>query len=195
MRTIAHIMALSVLLSVAACSSLSPSTTPSHAPSVQQRASTLERSGRFALTATYGNNQRDAVQGSFTWHERDGRLQLDLRNPMGSTLARVYTQGQQAVLVYSDGRQEQAKTPDDLVTQVLGSPVPVAGLRDWMQGLPAAQQAVHNPRYDSAGRLEQVEQDGWRVSLQRYDELGPRLLQLHRHEASRSISVRLVIDQ
>ncbi|XOT98020.1 lipoprotein localization factor LolB, partial [Alcaligenes pakistanensis] len=39
------------------------------------------------------------------------------------------------------------------------------------------------------------EQSGWRVTLSRYDEQGPRLLQLNRHEASRSISVRLVVDQ
>lgn len=174
------------------CSSIPPQS--GVAAVTQVRQAHLERSGRFALSVMHSNNQQDAVQGGFSWQENDGRLQLDLRNPMGTTLARVYTEPTQAVLVYSDGRQEVAASPDALVDLILGSPVPVSGLRDWMQGIAAASMPITAQRYDEQGRLSQFEQAGWRVNLQRYDDLGPKLLQLNRHEASRSISVRLVID-
>lgn len=183
---------LSLLLVLQGCSGLPANRDGAAVSPVRQ--SHLERSGRFALSVTHSSNQQEAVQGGFSWQEANGRLQLDLRSPMGSTLARVYAEPTRAVLEYSDGRQEVAASPDALVELVLGSPVPVSGLRDWMQGITDDAVAVSAQRYDEQGRLSQFEQAGWRVSLQRYDELGPKLLQLNRHEASRSISVRLVID-
>src|SRR3546814_9254470 len=61
-------------------------------------------------------------------------LTLDLTNPLGNTLARVSVLPGLATLTRSNGEREQAAHPDALVEQVLGSPMPVAGLRDWLQG-------------------------------------------------------------
>lgn len=178
---------------LAGCASVPATDRPTQAQAAVR--DQLQRSGRFALSVTHSNQQQEAVQGGFSWYEKNGFLQLDLRNPMGSTLARVTAGPQGAVLVYSDGRQEQAASADALVDILLGSPIPVSGLRDWMRGQVAPAAPVQNERHDTAGALNQFEQDGWRVSLQRYDSVGPRVLQLNRHEPSRSISVRLIVDQ
>ncbi|MGE8547630.1 MAG: outer membrane lipoprotein LolB [Alcaligenes sp.] len=154
----------------------------------------LSRAGRFALSVTHGNGQVEAVQGGFAWRDDGRQLILDLTNPLGNTLARVWVLPDRAILERSDGTRESASHPDALVEQVLGSPVPVAGLRDWLHGRSAAAPALQQ-RLDEQQHLSSFEQSGWRVGLSRYDEQGPRLLQLNRHEASRSISVRLVVDQ
>ena len=156
--------------------------------------SALSRSGRFALSVTHASSQVEAVQGGFSWRDDGRKLMLDLSNPLGNTLARVWVLPGQAMLERTDGSQEVASHPDALVEQVLGSPVPVAGLRDWLHGR-TGPSAVQNQRLDEQQQLSSFEQSGWRVTLSRYDEQGPRLLQLNRHEASRSISVRLVVDQ
>lgn len=163
-------------------------------PSTAKADSSLTRSGRFALSVNYANGQVQAVQGGFAWRDDGRNLMLDLSNPLGNTLARVWVLPGQAVLERTDGSQEVASHPDALVEQVLGSPVPVAGLRDWLHGR-AGQSDVQHQRLDEQQNLSSFEQSGWRVTLSRYDEQGPRLLQLNRHEASRSISVRLVVDQ
>lgn len=154
---------------------------------------TFERTGRFALTVNHAGGGQEAVQGGFAWHDTGRVLTLDLANPLGSTLARVTVEPGRATLLRSNGEREQAPDPDALVEKVLGSPMPVSGLRHWLQGR-AAPGGVASAQKDGAGRLASFAQDGWRAQLSRYDALGPQLLQLNRNDAQRRISVRLVID-
>ena len=97
-------------------------------------AAPFERTGRFALNVGYANGQRDAVQGGFVWTDDGRRLTLDLTNPLGNTLARIEVVPGQASLTHSNGDVETAAHPEGLVEQVLGSPMPVSGLRYWLQG-------------------------------------------------------------
>jgi|SRR5690606_27264456 len=153
----------------------------------------FERTGRFALNVQYFGGKRDAVQGGFAWHDNGRALMLDLANPLGSTLARVDVTPGQAVLTRSNGEREQAAHPDALLELVLGSPMPVAGLRDWLQGK-TGEAAVQGLQKNEQGQVTAFSQDGWRVQLSRFDQLGPRLLQLQRHDTNRDISLRLVVD-
>lgn len=152
----------------------------------------FQRTGRFAVTVKEFSGKQDAVQGGFAWMDTGQVLTLDLSNPLGSTLARVTVDNGLATLTHSNGSQEYAPHADALVEKVLGSPVPVAGLRAWLRGQ-AGQGKVDNVRKDEEGRLTSFTQQGWRVSLSRYDVLGPTLLQLTRSDAQRDISVRLAI--
>jgi len=153
----------------------------------------FDRTGRFAVTVAYRDGRQDAVQGGFAWHDAGDQLVLDLANPLGSTLARVKVSPGMAVMTRSNGDTESAADADGLVAKVLGSPIPVAGLRDWLQGRTGAA-PVGELRKNDAGQPIAFKQAGWQVALSRYDSLGPRLLRLSRGEADRDISVRLVVD-
>lgn len=153
----------------------------------------FERAGRFALNVSNANGKRDALQGGFAWRDTGRLLVLDLANPLGSILARIDVRPASATLTHSDGRLEQAADPDALVEEVLGSPMPVRGLRDWLQGQ-LSDSVVSELKKDGDGRISGFSQDGWRVRLSRYDDEGPRLLQMNRSDTSREISVRLVVD-
>lgn len=163
---------------------------------IQESASqtVLERTGRFAASVSYADGRQEAVQGGFAWNDTGRRLLLDLANPMGSVLARVTVQPGRAELERADGATETAPGPDALIEQVLGSPIPVSGLRYWLRGELAAGAPVDGVERDSQGRLSAFTQGGWNVQLPRYDSIGPLLLRLSRHETGRSISVRLVVD-
>ncbi|GAB2901288.1 lipoprotein insertase outer membrane protein LolB [Paralcaligenes ginsengisoli] len=151
----------------------------------------FERTGRFAVSVMRDNGKQQAVQGGFAWRDDGQTLRLDLANPLGNTLARVQVSPGYSVLTRSDGSQEQASDPDGLVEQVLGSAIPVEGLRDWLRGRTGA---VLNLEKNQAGQATSFQQNGWRVVLSRYDSLGPRLLQLNRNDSNQRISVRLVVD-
>ncbi len=154
----------------------------------------FERAGRFALNVSNANGQREALQGGFAWRDTGRLLVLDLANPLGSILARIDVSPSSATLTRSDGRIEQAPNPDALVEEVLGSPMPVRGLRGWLQGQ-VGDSAVSELKKDEEGHISGFTQDGWRVRLSRYDAEGPRLLQMNRSDTSRDISVRLVVDE
>ena len=153
----------------------------------------FDRTGRFAVTVAYRDGHQDAVQGGFAWHDAGDQLVLDLANPLGSTLARVKVSPRMAVMTRSNGDTESAADADGLVAKVLGSPIPVAGLRDWLRGRTGAA-PVGELRKNDAGQPIEFTRAGWQVALSRSDSQGPRLLRLSRGEADRDISVRLVVD-
>lgn len=152
----------------------------------------FSRSGRFALSISAADGTKDAVQGGFQWEESPQQLQLDLNNPMGTVLARVLVTPQGAALQYPNGEVEYAKSPDALVEQLLGYMIPVEGMRDWLRGQTGS--ALTTDLQQADGRPSYFQQNNWRVNLKRYDDQGPRLLQMYRNQAQQNISVRIVID-
>lgn len=157
-----------------------------------QQSELFQRSGRFALSVEKNNGERDAVQGGFVWHEQQQQIQLDLNNPMGTVLARVVVDEQGSRLIYPSGDIEYAASPDALVAQLLGYELPVSGMKDWLRGQTGAGSVTELKQ--EQGRIVYFSQDNWRVQLQRYDEQGPRVLQMHRTQAAHAFSVRIVVD-
>lgn len=183
---------LKKMLVGAAVIGLSACAVTPYTPLGEDSEQTFSRSGRFALSIERHDGTRDAVQGGFQWLQRKDQLQLDLNNPMGTVLARVFVKDQQAVLQYPNGEQAFAQSPDALVEQLLGYALPVEGMQYWLKGQ-AGQMAVTELKLEQ-GRPSSFVQQGWRVRLQRYDESGPRLLQMNRHQSQYQMSVRLVVD-
>lgn len=153
----------------------------------------FERTGRFAVNVTDVTAAPEAVQGGFSWRDTGRRLQIDLFNPLGSTLARVTVDPSGAVLEQADGAREHAPNADALLARVMGTALPVAGLRDWLHGR-TGPGPVQSPQRDAEGRLMSFTQAGWQLRLSRYDAQGPGLLRLDRRDGTRHISVRLAID-
>lgn len=174
------------------CGALAACATPGPADG-DGEAGVFSRVGRFALRVESPAGKQEAVQGGFAWRDDGRALRLDLANPLGATLARVEAGRGGAVLTRSDGSQTAAADPDALVAEVLGSDVPVSGLRDWLRGRVDDGRASDLQR-DESGRPERFVQDGWLARLSRYDEEGPRLLQLERRQSGERINVRLVVD-
>ena len=146
----------------------------------------FERTGRFSLTAESPGRQPEAVQGGFAWRDDGRSLRFDLSNPLGSVLARVRVEPDQAVLERSNGQLEYADDPDALAARVLGEAVPVSGLRYWLQGRSGLNNAQPQP--------QALQENGWEIQLSRYDAQGPRLLRLNRQDGGRRIQMRIVID-
>lgn len=153
----------------------------------------FERTGRFAVNVSEAGRPPEAVQGAFAWRDTGRALRLDLANPLGSTLARIQVQPGGAVLEHANGTTDTAANADALVEKVLGAALPVANLRDWMQGRTGSGR-VEALEQDPQGRPTSFSQQGWQLRLTRYDALGPGLLRLERRDGSRHISVRLALD-
>lgn len=91
--------------------------------------------------------------------------QLELSTPLGSLVARArWSAGE--VLLETPAERRAFLSLEDLSRELLGEPVPVAALFDWLRGRPwpqAPSQALAEP----ARGFEQL---GWRIELDRFDE-------------------------
>jgi outer membrane lipoprotein LolB len=186
-----------MLLTLAAASVLAACATPQRIASNEDAnaAETLSRVGRFALRVQRPMEEPEAIQGGFAWQDDGRKLVLDLANPLGNTLARVETGPDGAMLRESNGRETRAADPDGLAARALGSPIPVAGLRDWLRGRVADAPRARVSTRDEQSRPTAFEQDGWDVRVSQYDDIGPVRLQMSRAEPGRTIELRLVITE
>jgi outer membrane lipoprotein LolB len=146
------------------------------------------------MTVNDSKGKQSAVQGVFSWRDDGQHYVLDLRNPLGSTQARLEGGPGVASLTYANGRQMFAADPDALIEDALGSRMPVVGLRDWLRGRVYAPPTLLGMVQDDQQRPLAFEQGGWRAHLSRYDALGPRLLVLERNDAGRHMVLRLVLN-
>lgn len=88
-------------------------------------------SGRLALQVEDAASQ--SFSAGFELQGQPERGQLTLLNPLGNVMASLEWTPERAVLISGQQRRESPSL-DVLVQELLGSPVPVAALFDWLQG-------------------------------------------------------------
>lgn len=147
--------------------------------------------GRLSIRS--GN---DAHYANFGWQSAPDNDRLSFANPLGQTVAELEVMYQEDVPVYAvlrdaDG-QAQSGEPETLLYEATGMQLPVAGLRWWLQGLPAP--GICQEKETEQGH--QIEQDGWRVIASDYTESAPLRRGPHKVELTRdNITVRIVISE
>lgn len=154
-----------------------------------------ERQGRFSVQSQAVNQPVDAVQGGFVWRQLSIGWQLDLKSPLGATLARLTLSPLGASLEQPDSPTRRASSGEALLAEVLGAPVPMDALEDWIDGRVREDGRVTDIKRDDQGRVVSFEQAGWQVTFDRYTEAGPGLVNVRGQQSDRNINLRLVVDQ
>lgn len=152
------------------------------------------------LSVRYQQNGRDeAVHGSFAWHQAPERTMIELRSPIGQTVAAIDVIPALATLTQAGQPKRQASDVNALTADALGWPLPVAGLRDWLQGFGVD---ANGQRFAvSPGGPRQVTTgDGWRITYDAWQEENggisrPRRIDLERDtDQAGPVALRIVID-
>ena len=131
----------------------------------------------FSLAGRIAARYRsEAFTGNIAWrHARTGD-ELLITTPTGQGVAQIVRQGDAVLLKTAEPREYRAADSESLTERVLGFPVPIEGLAEWVQGKPAPE----------------LESRGWRVEYQEYDEQRrPRRMRL----TYQGIELRLAISQ
>lgn len=191
----AALLALPIFL--AACAGVPPAapTMPEAGPA-RAYAQSVDINGRMSVR--YRLNGRDeALHGSFEWRQRPDNTRLTLLSPLGQTLAQIAVTPDGATLTQAGQPPLSAADADALASQALGWPLPVAGLRDWLQGMvtvSGGKRVALAPGND--GSI--VSADGWRLRFPAWDDgapARPRRIDLARStEQAGDVALRLVID-
>lgn len=180
-----------------ACLWLSACSTLPEGPLDERRyQSEIEIGGRLSVRYQQ-DGQPQSLQGKFHWQQQNDQTDITLYSPLGQTMATIVITPGLAMMVRSDGEKRQAADVSALTMQVLGWPLPVEGLRYWLQGfMPSGDGALQRA---SPANIDRFRSDGWQVryvSWQRNARIEyPKRVDLERPTAEAGdIAIRLVID-
>jgi outer membrane lipoprotein LolB len=198
MRKYALAIALPLLLG--GCAGMIPATqtsppAPQAAP-VRPYADNLDLGGRISVR--YQNNGKDeAMHGSFVWTQNPTHTGVTLLSPLGQTIAIIDVTPDGATLAQSGQPVRGAADVDALMTDALGWPLPVSGLRGWLQGF--AVDAAGRRFVASSETNDVATRDGWRIRYASWQDDGqaqhPRRIDLDRRTMQAGdVSIRIVID-
>jgi len=131
--------------------------------------------------------------GNFTWQQRPHGYRIELSGPLGQGAVRLREDADGATLEMASDEIYRDSDTENLLRRHLGWFLPVNGLRSWIVGEPAPG-AVEGLQRDANGRMVELDQDGWRIALDRYRSVDGRELP-HRVKLERAeLRLRLVID-
>ncbi len=150
---------------------------------------------RFDLTGRLAVNRgADGFSGSFHWRGRPEGDEIDLLTPFGQVVARMTSAGGRVRFVSADGRVAEAGSWEMLTAREFGWPLPVSGLRYWIQGA-TRPGAPFADTTDGRGRRSELQQDGWTIAYRYRDtdppETRPAGLQL----TILDVEVRIALDR
>ncbi|KAF1028081.1 MAG: Outer-membrane lipoprotein LolB [Burkholderia plantarii] len=153
--------------------------------------------GRFAVRYSdrLGNPQN--VYGNFDWQETGRAFTLELRSPLGQTLAILRSSPYGASLELPGRAPRSAPDVGQLMQDTLGFALPLDGLRYWL--LPEPSPATHAETVrdpQNAAHLKQIRQDGWTIDFVAYADApatGIKRLNLTREDPS--LDIKLVLDR
>jgi outer membrane lipoprotein LolB len=121
---------------------------------------TIDLNGKIAVNYQ-SNGEQHPVNGKFSWSQRPGRVDVSVFDPFGQTIAQLSVTPDAATLTQANREPRTAKDIDTLTQQALGWSLPVAGLRDWLQGYAVDAQGKRFAASPANNNV--VTRDGWRL--------------------------------
>ncbi len=190
--------AAAALLALSGCATQAPRE-PSTSKATTSLSTQTSRAyhGRFAVQYLDQNGQQRNAYGNFDWKETGSTITLQLRNPLGQTLAIVTSSPASATLELPNRQPLTADNVSTLMQNALGFALPIEGLRYWLQPSVAPDShASTTADPQDAQRLAQIHQDGWTIDYVAYADApatGVKRVNLTRAEPP--LEIKLVLDQ
>lgn len=170
---------IATLLLLPACASVPPSGPPAEIP----QAFALQ--GRVSVQ--YGEQ---SLSGQLNWRAELDSDEVLLSSPLGQGVASISRNNHSVILVRPGEPAVTAENVEVLTESELGFRLPLSGLRFWIQAKPDPARPSE-VRVNSAGGVEQIAQDGWKIDYLQYSENRPRKI----HVTREGLEIRLVVDE
>lgn len=155
-----------VLLGLSACTTVPPPAA-SALPVARDKLQAFSLIGRFSL-----RQEGQSYTGRLDWRHADDSDELLLSSPLGQGMAEIRSNAAGARLTDSDGKVRYATSAEALLRSVLGYPLPLDKLADWVRGRnPAGGQITLDP----FRRPARLQYEDWRIAYE-YDSDDPQAL-------------------
>lgn len=148
-----------------------------------QQAGHWRLEGRLAVS-----DGRDSGSGSLTWEQEGAYYRIELRAPVSGQSWRL---SGDATLCTLEGLRPyplHADSPEQLLQRELGWHLPVAPLRDWLQGRPMHDETVVSR--DSQGRVSGFEESGWQIEYRDFRDGRPTRITARRPPHQVRLAIR-----
>ncbi|MFZ6688658.1 lipoprotein insertase outer membrane protein LolB [Undibacterium sp. SXout11W] len=93
----------------------------------------IQLSGKISVRYEKDNKPQQ-LPGSFEWEQSGQHLRINMLSPLGQTLARITIDESRVILEQEGQPPRYAQDLDQLLQNSLGWSLPIAGMRDWLQG-------------------------------------------------------------
>lgn len=150
---------VSALLLSAACANLSAEGVAA-TPLRRDTLDTFVLEGRFSL-----RQQDNSFSGRLSWRHAAGGDEILLATPFGQGVAEITRDSAGARLMAGEGKTYVAENVAKLTAQVLGYPLPLDDMADWLRG---RRHGTSSLVIDIYGRPTRLEEAGWRIEYE-YD--------------------------
>ena len=137
-------------------------------------------------------SQNQGGSGGFTLTQDALKDTLEIRNPVGGSIAKITINPGEATLE-RDGQVVTAIDADTLIQNTLGLPLPARGLSNWLRGevRPGSEASVDR---NAQGQVSKISQDGWDLVYTWGNKKRLDKLTMTRSSNIGSIDIRLVFD-
>jgi outer membrane lipoprotein LolB len=170
------------VLVMAGCS-IQPSQTPAGEDWKERSAklNTLvvwQAEGKAALRKA---DQSESV--TLSWTQRHNQTDLNLSGPLGLGATKISSDGTTLEINKAGSAHSYDISSPEMIAQETGWSLPLQALQHWLKGVPAPGSAIHTIKIEQ-GLLKSLEQLGWTITYQDYDQFGaytlPTKLQIER---------------
>lgn len=147
--------------------------------------------GRFSIKIS-GQVNSEGGSGGFTLSHENQTDVLDVRNPLGTPLAKITITASNAKL--EDGKRVlEARDADSLLKNYAGLPLPARGLAKWLRGEPRIG-APASVQRDSLMRTAKLVQDDWNITYQWNDRHQLTEMNLNRRFENGPVEIKLLFE-
>lgn len=148
-------------------------------------------SARIAIRAN-----DDGWHGTLLWQQQKSQYTIQFIAPLGQGTLQLSSDQQHGAKLLAEDKTYRADSAEELLHRHLGWHFPVDALRYWVVGLPYPT-SEKNPeqRLDPYGRLEHLQQGGWKVEFKRYGQVGELELPEKIFISNHRLNLRLIVEQ
>lgn len=177
---IKHALSLALIVFLAGCQTLPRQSTESHVEWLQDEAlftlplgdhakqSGWQFSGKVAIRSPEVNESANIV-----WRFADQANSVRMFGPLGAGAIRLDFDRYGVQLSDSKGLLHRGNNAEELLTKIIGWPIPIDALNFWLFGLPNPEQA-YAYQTDEAGSVTMIKQAGWNISYAAHQAYPPR---------------------
>ena len=185
------------VLSLAGCAELSPYLTEQVADETawDSRKIELEHFDKWTITGRVAvQSGQEGWSATLHWDQDHDRYNMRFIAPLGQGTYELEGGPERVSLLTAENRTFNAEDPESLLLDNLGWSVPLHGLKYWIKGVPEPGINTENLLLDDQGRLTDMQQSGWRISISRYSDFNGTQLPSRLYMHNDRFKLRLVVD-
>jgi outer membrane lipoprotein LolB len=135
----------------------------------------------------------EGFQASVRWEHEKAQDRVQVSGPFNQGAVSIVLQDDLILIRDDRGEVRTSRDAAGLLRKELGFPVPLANLRYWVIGVPEPLR-TGVPRYDAAGLLRELTQDGWSLAYEQFVPVNDLVLPQKLSARGDDMKLKLVVD-